>query len=179
MSNFYRHDVLPVTQPTLNRYCPKAYEDGVEYEVKSYFNQPNQQCQCQSHESRQHKAQTTTKVSQYFPKVLFQNSSEGRKPRFNCQLIINGGCTSCWCCCCSHRYIVQGHCDITPNKLQQFWSLLFHVLWGSPPLPKKVPEILNDGFQIIRGQRSRSANQRREYKCGPIKDVYIVFGVDL
>jgi len=39
---------------------------------------------------------------------------------------------------------------------------------GSPPLPKKVPEILSGGFQIIRGQRSRSANQRREYKCGPI-----------
>jgi len=33
--------------------------------------------------------------------------------------------------------------------------------------------------QIIKGQRSRSANQRRQYKSGPIKDVYIVFGVDL
>ena len=50
---------------------------------------------------------------------------------------------------------------------------------GSPSLPKKVREILSGGFQIIRGQRSRSANQRREYKRGPIKDVYIVFGVDL
>ena len=50
---------------------------------------------------------------------------------------------------------------------------------GSPPPPKKVPEILNGGFQIIRGQRSRSANQRRECKSGPINDVHILFGVDL
>jgi len=26
--------------------------------------------------------------------------------------------------------IIQGQCDITPNKLQQFSSLLFHVLCG-------------------------------------------------
>ena len=28
------------------------------------------------------------------------------------------------------RQVVQGNCGITPNKLQQFWSILFHVLWG-------------------------------------------------
>jgi len=26
--------------------------------------------------------------------------------------------------------LVQCNCGITPQKLQQFWSLLFHVLWG-------------------------------------------------
>jgi len=67
-----------------------------------------------------------------------------------------------------NKEVVQGNCGITPNKLQQFWSLSFHVLWR-PSTTKKVPEILSGGFQIIRGQRSRSANQRREYESGPIK----------
>jgi len=54
------------------------------------------------------------------------------------------------------------------------------MYYGVPSITKKkVPEILSGCFQIIRGQSSRSANQRQEYKCGPIKDVYIVFGVDL
>jgi len=40
--------------------------------------------------------------------------------------------------------------------------------YGVPSTTKKVPEILSGRFQIIRGQRSRSANQRWEYKSGPI-----------
>ena len=47
---------------------------------------------------------------------------------------------------------------------------LFCFMYGVPSTTKIVPEILSGRFQIIRGQRSRSANQRREYKSGPIKD---------
>jgi len=61
------------------------------------------------------------------------------------------------------------------NSFDLFCFMYYRV----PSTTKKVPEILSGGFQIIRGQRSRSANQRREYKSWPIKDVHIVFGVDL
>jgi len=78
--------------------------------------------------------------------------------------------------------VVQGTCGKNgPNPKQIATVLISFVSCtvGSLHHRKKVPEILSGGFQIITGQRSRSANQRREYKSGPIKDVHIMFGVDL
>jgi len=80
------------------------------------------------------------------------------------------------------RAIVQATCGKNGPNPKQIATVLISFVsctMGSPPPPKKVPEILSGRFQIIIGQRSRSANQRREYKSGLTKDVHIVFGVDL
>ena len=68
---------------------------------------------------------------------------------------------------------------VLPQTNCNSFDVFCFVYYGVLSTTKKVPEILSGGFQIIRGQRSRSANQRREYKSGPIKDVHIVFGVNL
>jgi len=80
--------------------------------------------------------------------------------------------------------LVQDTCGVVeewanPKQIATVLISFVSCTMGSPPPPKKVPEILNGGFQIIRGQSSRSANQRRECKSWPIKDVHILFGVDL
>ena len=68
---------------------------------------------------------------------------------------------------------------VLPQTNCNSFDLFCFMYYGVPSTTKKVPEILSGIFQIIRGQRSRSANQRREYKSGPIKDVHIVFSVNL
>ena len=78
---------------------------------------------------------------------------------------------------CSPGYLWQEWAK--PQTNCNSFDLFCFMYYGVPSTTKKVPEILSGGFQIIRGQRTRSANQRREYKSGPIKDVHIVFGVDL
>jgi len=58
--------------------------------------------------------------------------------------------------------VVQGHCDITPNKLQQFWSLLFHVLWSPLHYQKKSQRFWVAVFKLsgvkVQGQPIRDEN---------------------
>ena len=61
--------------------------------------------------------------------------------------------------------VVQGHCGITPNKLQQFWSLLFHVLWG-PSTTKKSPRDSEWRFSNYQGSKVKVSQSETRIQMG-------------